>query len=478
MNRSAVNPPTLPHILHARATQLGATPFIYVDGHPRLSWQAYADTVFALAVGLRKRGLQPGQRVAILSDNSVAWLQLQMAIYAAGLISVPMLPASSDRMLESIVRHAKPELLFVDISLLPRAQRLWNSKDRPELLICMNGSQADGANMAELMMPVSESEKLRLLSGVHAHMPALIAYTSGSTGEPKGVFKNHAATVVNHGFCDDAGNLIAAQPECMAGLVLSLNHGMGQGLFYRALVRGYTLSMTEIAESDIHLPQLSAMHPTLLWVVPRFIKRLIEEFDDRYPAWLKQWVSLQSGHQQSVTASLESLRLSLQQAFGGGLTEIHSSGSPMPPALLKRFASVGLPLWEFYGTTETGIVTSGSADGIPGLSGQPISTVELRFEGDGELLIRGPGVSLGYFRDEAATAELLDEHGWCKTGDLATLKPEGLYITGRKKDVFNTSEGSNMYPSRVEGSLEELPLVAEAVLLGGSSPLHRRTART
>ena len=104
------------------------------------------------------------------------------------------------------------------------------------------------------------------------------------------------------------------------------------------------------------------------------------------------------------------------------------------------------------------------------MTGMAVPGIELRFEEDGELLVRGPGVSLGYYQNEAATNEMIDADGWCKTGDFVVLKPEGLHIAGRKKDIFNTSEGSNIYPTRIEGILEELPLVAEAVLLGDRRP--------
>lgn len=462
--------PTLPHILHARASQLGATPFILVDGKPVLSWVGYADAVFSLALGLREQGLRPGQRVTILSDNSIDWLTVQLAIYAAGLISVPLLPASSDHMLERILQHAEAQVLFVDVSLLPRALDLQEKGCAPALLITMNGAKAGLPSLSGIMLSATDTDRQQLLKAINVQTPALIGYTSGSTGDPKGVFKNHAATVINHGFCDADGKLVAAQPEQSAGLILSLNHGMGQGLFYRALVRGYTLSMTELPEADIHLAQVAALRPSILWVVPRLIKRLIEEFDTHHPEWLAQWEQTVAAGQGKDSRVMTALRHTLKQAFGGHLAEIHSSGSPTPPALLKRFAAVGLPLWEFYGTTETGIITDGSADGVPGMTGFPVAGLELRFEADGELQVRGPGVSLGYFRDATATDELLDAEGWCKTGDLAALKQEGLHITGRKKDIFNTSEGSNMYPSRVEGSLEELSLVAEAVLLGDRRP--------
>jgi long-chain acyl-CoA synthetase len=461
--------PTLPQILHERAHQLGATPYIYVDGQPVLSWAEYADAVFSLAVGLREQGLKPGQRVTIFSDNSVDWLKVQLAIFAAGLISVPLLPANSDAMLAGILQHAEPQALFVDVALLPRVTTLQQQTRIPDLLVTMNGKQESFNSLHDISLGASEEAIQQLLAGITAKTPASLAYTSGSTGDPKGVLKHHAASVVNHGFCDANGNLLAPQPEITAGLILSLNHGMGQALFNRSLVRGYSLALTGCPEADIRLANIAVLQPSILWVVPRVIKRLVEEFDTTHSEWLMAWNELNNAVKQDDTAMAD-LQRAMQQAFGGKLAEIHSAGSPTPPTLLKRFATLSLPLYEFYGSTETGTITVGSAGGVPGMTGLPLPGIEVRLDTDSELLVRGPGVSLGYFRDAKATAEIMDADGWCRTGDLAIIKPEGLQITGRKKDIFNTSEGSNMYPSRVEGALEELALVAQAVLLGDRRP--------
>ena len=468
MPYSFSNIPTLPHILQQRAQQLGDTPYLYVDGKHVLSWQAFADAVFNLALGLREQGLQPGERVAILSDNSVDWLIAQLAIFASGLISAPLLPAHSDAMLQRILQHAQPRALLVDAALMTRVLALPQDSAVPAFIAVMNGTYAGFPTLRSLSIPASAADIAQLLQGIHARMPASLAYTSGSTGEPKGVLKHQAASVVNHGFCDNAGQLVMAQPEQTAGLILSLNHGLGQALFNRSLVRGYALAMTAKPEAEIGLADVAALQASILWVVPRVIKRLVEEFDTTNPEWVQTYETQLAAGQAGET--MAALRGTMQQAFGGKLTQVHSAGSPTPPALLKRFAALQLPLYEFYGSTESGTITVGSAGGVPGMTGLPLPGIEVRLDTDGELLVRGPGVSLGYYRDPQATAAIIDAEGWCRTGDLAIIKPEGLHITGRKKDIFNTSEGSNIYPSRLEAALEELPLIAEAVLLADRRP--------
>ena len=461
---------TLPHILYQRSKDLTTTPCIYVDGKPVLSWAEYANAAFGIALGLRARGIQPGQRVAMLCENSVDWAKVQLGIYAAGMISVPILPSSSDNMIERIIKLAEPQALLVDAAQMPRIIAMREKGVTSAMLFTLNGSQPGVQGLADLYQKPTDAQMQQLLSEINEKTPCLISYTSGSTGDPKGVFKNHLITTVNHGPCDTNGQLVPAQPEQMAGIILSLNHGMGQGLFYRALAQGYSIGLTERPEPEIRLAHLAAMAPTIIWVVPRVIKRLVAEFDEQHPEWLQEWEAQYAAGKRRGSAEMESLRQRMQAAFGGRLLQIHSSGSQTPPALFRRCTEIGLELWEFYGVTETGIVSEGSPSGVPGMTGMAVPGIELRFEEDGELLVRGPGVSLGYYQNEAATNEMIDADGWCKTGDFVVLKPEGLHIAGRKKDIFNTSEGSNIYPTRIEGILEELPLVAEAVLLGDRRP--------
>jgi long-chain acyl-CoA synthetase len=144
----------------------------------------------------------------------------------------------------------------------------------------------------------------------------------------------------------------------------------------------------------------------------------------------------------------------------------------MPPRIMKFFSLIGIPLIGSYGSTECGGVTlSGIGDTKPGSLGKPFPNCELRIAEDGELLVRGPTVTPGYFENPEATREAIDAEGWFHTGDLGTIDADGcLFLTGRKKDIFNCSDGSNIYPGYLELLLENDPFVRQAILLGDRRP--------
>ena len=148
------------------------------------------------------------------------------------------------------------------------------------------------------------------------------------------------------------------------------------------------------------------------------------------------------------------------------------AGAAMPPRIMRFFELIGIPLIGSYGSTECGGVTlSGIGDTKPGSLGKPFPNCELRIAEDGELLVRGPTVTPGYFENPEATREAIDPEGWFHTGDLGTIDADGcLFITGRKKDIFNCSDGSNIYPGYIELLLENEPFVRQAILLGDRRP--------
>ncbi|HXV78874.1 MAG TPA: AMP-binding protein, partial [Candidatus Binatia bacterium] len=166
------------------------------------------------------------------------------------------------------------------------------------------------------------------------------------------------------------------------------------------------------------------------------------------------------------------LKDGVNKALGGRMKYISYAGAAMPPRIMKFFALIGMPLIGSYGSTECGGVTlSGIGDTKPGSLGKPFPNCELRIAQDGELLVRGPTVTPGYFENPEATREAIDAEGWFHTGDLGTIDADGcLFITGRKKDIFNCSDGSNIYPGYIELLLESDPLVQQAILLGDRRP--------
>jgi long-chain acyl-CoA synthetase len=168
----------------------------------------------------------------------------------------------------------------------------------------------------------------------------------------------------------------------------------------------------------------------------------------------------------------ESIKSLVLKSLGGRIKYISYGGAAMPPRILRFFELIGIPLIGSYGSTECGGVTlSGIGDSKPGSLGKPFPNCEIRIAADGELLVRGPTVTPGYFENPEATRDAIDSEGWFHTGDLGKIDAEGcLFLVGRKKDVFNCSEGSNIYPGYVELLLESDPFIRQAILLGDGRP--------
>ena len=182
--------------------------------------------------------------------------------------------------------------------------------------------------------------------------------------------------------------------------------------------------------------------------------------------------SLSSDDARQYDSLKSTLKERTKRALGGPIKYVSYGGAPIRPRIAHFFQLIGIPLLGTYGSTECGGVTlSGIDDTKPGSLGRPFPNVEVRIAGDGEILVRGPTVTPGYFENPQATSEAIDPDGWYHTGDLGKIDSDGcLYVVGRKKDLFYCSDGSNIYPGYIELLLENDPLVRQAILVGDHRP--------
>jgi long-chain acyl-CoA synthetase len=217
--------------------------------------------------------------------------------------------------------------------------------------------------------------------------------------------------------------------------------------------------------------------------VPRVMERIwdavLDEGDNR-----RLWQELEELDRKKSSSELNEtedrqynelrsgLRAAVRKALGGRIKYIAYAAAAMPPRIMRFFELIGIPLIGSYGSTECGGVTlCGIGENRPGNLGKPFPNVEIRIADDGEILVRGPTVTPGYFKNPEATREALDADGWFYTGDLGALDADGsLTVVGRKKDTFNCSDGSNIYPGFIELQLENEPFIRQAVLLGDRRP--------
>jgi long-chain acyl-CoA synthetase len=474
-----------------RVAQLEERAFIKLQRGGRfeeISWKDFGAKVEQIALGLHALGLKPGERVAIIGENSLEWLCADLATLAAGFPNVVISPRLSEAMILRLLGHSGTRAVFVENELgvgrvlnlkgqlpalaeivvfEPTAQRLPHTHTFDELLL---RSRAAPQGALE-----------QILEAVHEDDLATIMYTSGSTGEPKGVMKTQRNILSN---IASGGEIALSKPGEMVAMILSMNHLLGRFGFQKSAATGRTTALMEATEMEVDLKSIQALAPTSMTLVPRVMEKIwaaiLADGDNR-----RHWEELEKLDQRTLEngslAPAESERVdklksllkeSVKHSLGGRIKYVTYGGAAMPPRIIRLFELIRIPLLGSYGSTECGGVTlSGIGENRPGNLGKPFPNIEIRIADDGEILVRGPSVTPGYFQNPEVTREVLEPDGWFHTGDLGAIEPDGsLRIVGRKKDVFYCSDGTNIYPAYIELWLENEPLIRQAVLVGDRRP--------
>ena len=478
-------------IFFRRVAELGDRPFVKLQRGERfeeISWRDFGAMVQNVLLALFAMGLAPGERVAIIGENSLEWLCADLATLAGGLPNVVVSPALSDVMLLKILGHSRCRAAFVQNA--EGVGRLLNlQRQLPALsqIVVMDRAESTlpevlpFAHLVEQGARLKERRLFEILETVHGNDLATIMYTSGSTGEPKGVMRTQDNLLSN---ISNGGKIVLSKPEEVFIIVLSLNHLLGRFGFLKSVATGRTTAIIEATELDLELKVVKSLAGTAMAVVPRVMERIWNSILDegRNRELCEQLEALDQKKAQlgylygNEIRQFDELRGMLKnvviQSLGGRIKYISYGGAAMAPRILHFFELIGVPLIGSYGSTECGGVTlCGIGDSKPGSLGKPFPNCELRIAEDGELLVRGPTVMPGYFENPEATLEAIDEEGWFHTGDLGRIDADGcLFLTGRKKDIFNCSDGSNIYPAFIELLLESDPLVRQAILLGDRRP--------
>ena len=478
-------------VFFRRVAELDDRPFLKLQRDERfeeISWRDFGAMVQNALLGLYAMGLVPGERAAIIGENSLQWLCADLATLAGGLPNVIVSPALSDLTLLKILSHSRCRVAFVQNET--GVGRLLNLKSQLPALSHIIVMEKSGSNLPNTLSfarliergaRVEAGRLFEILESVHSNDLATIMYTSGSTGEPKGVMRTQDNLLSN---ISNGNAIVRAAPDELFIIVLSLNHLFGRFGFLKSAVTGRTTAIIEATELELNVKLLERLAGTSLAVVPRVMERIwqnILQEDGNSELWER--LEKLDGKKTALgylnddeSPQFEELRATLKNGFqkslGGRMKYISYAGAAMPPRIMKFFALIGMPLIGSYGSTECGGVTlSGIGDTKPGSLGKPFPNCELRIAEDGELLVRGPTVTPGYFENPEATRESIDPEGWFHTGDLGTIDADGcLFITGRKKDIFNCADGSNIYPGYIELLLENDPFVRQAILLGDRRP--------
>jgi long-chain acyl-CoA synthetase len=463
-----------------------------VDGEYRPSTYAEtAERVRRLGAHLIGMGVQPGDRVALFSDNRPEWAISDLGTLAAGAVLVPLYATLPAPQVEYILRDSGARVLIVtgqkrlEIALSVRA----NLPDLEQIIV-IDAPAPEGTHAFEALLeedaPEYRAESERRVAALGEADLATIVYTSGTTGEPKGAMLTHGNLLCNVGAMRA---VLSLTPSDIFLSFLPLSHIFERSCgSYLPLTTGaavyYAESLFTVAKN------LEEVRPTIMMSVPRLYEnmrhRILEAASKAKPAQrvLLHW-ALRVGHERTRCrlerrfagpglrlrhAIAERLVLrKLRQRMGGRIRFFISGGAPLPPDACEFFFDLGLVLLQGYGLTETSpvVAVNRPADPRPYGIGPALDNLEVKIADDGELLVRGPSVMQGYWKKPEETQAAIDAEGWFHTGDIARMDPDGhLHITDRKKNLIVLSTGKKVAPQPIEGRLSTSPFIGDVLLLG------------
>ena len=493
-------PQTIPHFciesfrLNDKADALA---YKVGDAWRKISGPEAIERVKRIALGLSSLGVKAGDRIAIISENRPEWSLMDLAILSLRAVNVPIYTTQAVEQIRFILENSDAKMLCVSgKKIYKHAEEAIRSVERLERLIFFD-SEAVAENdrrsvtldsieqQGEAVLEREPATFDDMLSQVASNDLATIIYTSGTTGEPKGVMLSHNNFVTN--IVSISKGLPIRSVDCSLA-VLPLSHIFERTVFYVLCANG--VSVNYCAAFDQIASHLQEVKPTIMTAVPRLFEQVYHKIVKKGKAaggWktkLFDW-ALEVGQEyweakdlhQKVSPALAAKHAvasrlvfsKWRDAVGGSLRFFVSGGAPLSKKLSYAFWGAGIPILQGYGMTEACVASANRPeDNKVGSIGVPFDGIEMKIaESDGEILIRGPNVMLGYYNNPDETAKVVDADGYYHTGDVGYKDKDGhFYVTDRLKDLFKLSNGKYVAPLQVESLLKQSPLVSQPVVVG------------
>ena len=451
------------------------------------------EIVERLSLGLMELGIEKGDKVAILSNTRPEWTYFDFAALTAGATVVPIYQTNSPEECHYVLEHSDTKAVIVEDD--EQLEKIRQVRDRCPLLeqvIRMTGSSEDAISAEDLAHQGSARDSADWEERWRSVTPddiCTLIYTSGTTGPPKGC-------VISQGnyraMLDMVLEVGALGDDELTYLYLPLAHSFALLVQFGTVALGATLAYWERDPLKI-IPNLAEVKPTYFPSVPRIFEKIYTaatanaekagglkkaifnwairvgrkvrelERQGREPGFLLR---------RQYKIADEQVLSKIRGLFGGRLKLAVSGAAPINPEILRFFDAAGVLVVEGWGMTETSTAATvaTSEDFKFGTVGRPFPGCEVKLAEDGEILVRGPNVFKGYYKNPEATAETLVD-GWLRTGDLGEIDDEGyVKITGRKKDIIITAGGKNITPANIEAEVKQHPLVSQCVVIGDRRP--------
>ena len=455
----------------------------------KTSTQQYIDQANAISRGLIKLGVKANDKVAIISmTNRTQWNICDIGILQTGAQDVPIYPTISEQDYEYVLNHSESKYVFVSCKeVLDKINKI--KANVPTLLGVYSFEDIDGCDSWQEVITLGnenqdlQQEVQKRMDGVHEDDLATLIYTSGTTGRPKGVMLSHKNIACNAKH--SKGRLPIEMGKSKALSFLPVCHIYERMLLYMYQYCGVSIHFAESLETISD--NLKEIHPEVMTAVPRLLEKVYDKIiakgadltgvKKKLFFWAVdlglQWEPYgQNGwvYETKLKVARKLIFSKWQEALGGNLKAIASGSAALQPRLARVFNAAGCPVMEGYGLTETSpvVTVNDMRDGgfRIGSVGKALPDTEVKIAEDGEILIKGPQVMQGYYKDPEQTAEVL-KNGYFHTGDIGEIDSDGfLKITDRKKSMFKTSGGKYVAPQLIENAMKQSSFIEQILVVG------------
>ena len=484
---------TIPEVIWEQIQTQQSRPAVYqkFDGstYESISYDQLGNIIVRMTSFLKEKGVKTGDKIALLSGNRFEWPVIDLAIQSVGAVLVPLYTSLSSEHAKSLLRHSEAKALFVENRdlLEPHEAML---KELGIALYSIDRIRDDIPHLRWLRLSKADMDErvayLESITKLNPDTVIAINYTSGTTGEPKGVLMTHRNIVT------DAFSAIRSLPIYPSDRFLSflpLSHAFERMAgYYCPLFVGAQIAYAESIATVID--NAKEIHPTIINTVPRLLEKLYEKLQGKIAGMSemkrtlfklamaqgsKHFRHTQGEIPYSVADRLKDriyntlVYKNILAAVSPRLRMFISGGAPLTPEIGDFLRSIRLSVIEGYGLTETSpiIALNKPEANRSGSVGQPIDCNEVKISEEGEILVRGDNVTQGYYKDPVLTEEAINKEGWFQTGDLGTLdEDQFLYITGRVKNLMVTSGGKNISPQPLENALLTSSWIEQVMVTG------------
>jgi long-chain acyl-CoA synthetase len=469
--------------------QLPAVRFKTDDAWVDVSFDELGEIVKEASLGLQEIGIEPTEKVAILAHTRPEWTYSDFAILCAGATVVPVYQTNSAEECEYVIHHSEAKAVILeDAGQLEKIREVRDRLPNLETVISIEPIEADDVITFDELRAKgrmrSDEDFERRVASVKPSDVATYIYTSGTTGPPKGCIIDHANWRDMLDMIEADGQLVERE---VVYLFLPLAHAFARLIQLLAIDVGASLAYWERDPQKI-IPNLMEVHPTYFPSVPRIFEKIYAlavanapdkdqlakavEVGVQVRELERQGKDVPAGLRAAFDRADPALYGKVRELFGGEIKQAVTGAAPIAHEILEFFYACGVTVLEGWGMTETSTAATINRheEFRFGSVGKPFADVKVKIADDGEVLVSGPNIFRGYYKNDEATRETIVD-GWLHTGDLGKIDEDGfLYITGRKKDIIITAGGKNITPANLENGLKQNQYISQGVVYGDRRP--------